>query len=127
MCLASQIKEKLLQLTDKRKDMIDKWEDRWEWLRLSKCSVSMTTHLRSLLKHRWVVVRCFVVLLIACCKLMTETLKRAEKRPWCTGNDVAGNDSDLFMSDFLTGSLKKDVGSCNLCLTLTSLSPCVCV
>lgn len=29
-----QIKEKLLQLTDKRKDMIDKWEDRWEWLRL---------------------------------------------------------------------------------------------
>lgn len=31
-----QIKEKLLQLTDKRKDMIDKWEDRWEWLRLGK-------------------------------------------------------------------------------------------
>lgn len=31
-----QIKEKLLQLTDKRKDMIDKWEDRWEWLRLSE-------------------------------------------------------------------------------------------
>ncbi|XP_034722317.1 spectrin beta chain, non-erythrocytic 1-like, partial [Etheostoma cragini] len=30
-----EIKEKLLQLTDKRKDMIDKWEDRWEWLRLS--------------------------------------------------------------------------------------------
>ncbi|CAB1312786.1 unnamed protein product, partial [Coregonus sp. 'balchen'] len=29
-----EIKEKLLQLTDKRKDMIDKWEDRWEWLRL---------------------------------------------------------------------------------------------
>ncbi|XP_058495768.1 spectrin beta chain, non-erythrocytic 1-like isoform X2 [Solea solea] len=28
------IKEKLLQLTDKRKEMIDKWEDRWEWLRL---------------------------------------------------------------------------------------------
>ncbi|XP_026211845.1 spectrin beta chain, non-erythrocytic 1-like isoform X2 [Anabas testudineus] len=27
-------KERLLQLTDKRKDMIDKWEDRWEWLRL---------------------------------------------------------------------------------------------
>ncbi|KAG7232769.1 hypothetical protein INR49_008125 [Caranx melampygus] len=26
--------EKLLQLTDKRKEMIDKWEDRWEWLRL---------------------------------------------------------------------------------------------
>uniref|UniRef100_A0A8D0CGA7 Spectrin beta chain n=1 Tax=Scleropages formosus TaxID=113540 RepID=A0A8D0CGA7_SCLFO len=26
--------QKLLQLTDKRKDMIDKWEDRWEWLRL---------------------------------------------------------------------------------------------
>lgn len=33
-CIPSQIKEKLLQLTDKRKDMIDKWEDRWEWLRL---------------------------------------------------------------------------------------------
>lgn len=31
-----QIKEKLLQLTEKRKEMIDKWEDRWEWLRLSK-------------------------------------------------------------------------------------------
>ena len=31
-----QIKEKLLQLTDKRKDMIDKWEDRWEWLRLGE-------------------------------------------------------------------------------------------
>ncbi|XP_061693989.1 spectrin beta chain, non-erythrocytic 1 isoform X4 [Syngnathoides biaculeatus] len=31
---AAQIKEKLLQLTDKRKEMIDKWEDRWEWLRL---------------------------------------------------------------------------------------------
>lgn len=37
--LLVQIKEKLLQLTDKRKEMIDKWEDRWEWLRLSKiCS-----------------------------------------------------------------------------------------
>lgn len=34
--LLVQIKEKLLQLTDKRKEMIDKWEDRWEWLRLSK-------------------------------------------------------------------------------------------
>lgn len=34
--LGVQIKEKLLQLTDKRKEMIDKWEDRWEWLRLSK-------------------------------------------------------------------------------------------
>ena len=33
-----QIKEKLLQLTDKRKDMIDKWEDRWEWLRLGEFS-----------------------------------------------------------------------------------------
>ncbi|XP_051273986.1 spectrin beta chain, non-erythrocytic 1 isoform X8 [Dicentrarchus labrax] len=31
---SEEIKEKLLQLTDKRKDMIDKWEDRWEWLRL---------------------------------------------------------------------------------------------
>ncbi|KAM8858391.1 spectrin beta chain, non-erythrocytic 1 isoform 1-T2 [Spinachia spinachia] len=31
---SGEIKEKLLQLTDKRKDMIDKWEDRWEWLRL---------------------------------------------------------------------------------------------
>jgi len=30
----------LLQLTDKRKDMIDKWEDRWEWLRLGKMAVS---------------------------------------------------------------------------------------
>uniref|UniRef100_A0A4W5JZ88 Spectrin beta chain n=1 Tax=Hucho hucho TaxID=62062 RepID=A0A4W5JZ88_9TELE len=29
-----EVREKLLQLTDKRKDMIDKWEDRWEWLRL---------------------------------------------------------------------------------------------
>ena len=35
-CVCVQIKEKLLQLTDKRKEMIDKWEDRWEWLRLSK-------------------------------------------------------------------------------------------
>lgn len=34
--LSIQIKEKLLQLTEKRKEMIDKWEDRWEWLRLSK-------------------------------------------------------------------------------------------
>lgn len=32
-----QIKEKLLQLTLKRKDMIDKWEDRWECLRLGRC------------------------------------------------------------------------------------------
>uniref|UniRef100_A0A3Q1KAL3 Spectrin beta chain n=1 Tax=Anabas testudineus TaxID=64144 RepID=A0A3Q1KAL3_ANATE len=31
---ASEEVETLLQLTDKRKDMIDKWEDRWEWLRL---------------------------------------------------------------------------------------------
>ncbi|XP_056250812.1 spectrin beta chain, non-erythrocytic 1 isoform X2 [Seriola aureovittata] len=31
---SEEIKEKLLQLTDKRKDMIDRWEDRWEWLRL---------------------------------------------------------------------------------------------
>uniref|UniRef100_A0AAY4AYT6 Spectrin beta chain n=1 Tax=Denticeps clupeoides TaxID=299321 RepID=A0AAY4AYT6_9TELE len=31
---SEEIKERLLQLTDKRKDMIDKWEDRWEWLRL---------------------------------------------------------------------------------------------
>ncbi|KAK2824698.1 hypothetical protein Q5P01_021873 [Channa striata] len=31
---SEEIKEKLLQLTDMRKDMIDKWEDRWEWLRL---------------------------------------------------------------------------------------------
>lgn len=36
VCVCVQIKEKLLQLTDKRKEMIDKWEDRWEWLRLSK-------------------------------------------------------------------------------------------
>jgi len=33
---SEEIKEKLLQLTEKRKEMIDKWEDRWEWLRLSK-------------------------------------------------------------------------------------------
>nr|XP_015828104.2 spectrin beta chain, non-erythrocytic 1 isoform X2 [Nothobranchius furzeri] len=31
---SEEIKERLLQLTDKRKEMIDKWEDRWEWLRL---------------------------------------------------------------------------------------------
>uniref|UniRef100_A0A3Q2FLU7 Spectrin beta, non-erythrocytic 1 n=1 Tax=Cyprinodon variegatus TaxID=28743 RepID=A0A3Q2FLU7_CYPVA len=31
---SEEIKEKLLQLTDKRKEMIDKWEDRWEWLLL---------------------------------------------------------------------------------------------
>ncbi|XP_069464336.1 spectrin beta chain, non-erythrocytic 1 isoform X2 [Ambystoma mexicanum] len=31
---SDEIKEKLLQLTEKRKEMIDKWEDRWEWLRL---------------------------------------------------------------------------------------------
>uniref|UniRef100_A0A8B9KSC5 Spectrin beta chain n=1 Tax=Astyanax mexicanus TaxID=7994 RepID=A0A8B9KSC5_ASTMX len=31
---SEEIKDKLLQLTDKRKEMIDKWEDRWEWLRL---------------------------------------------------------------------------------------------
>ncbi|KAI5608533.1 spectrin beta chain, non-erythrocytic 1, partial [Silurus asotus] len=31
---SDEIKERLLQLTDKRKEMIDKWEDRWEWLRL---------------------------------------------------------------------------------------------
>lgn len=34
----AQIKERLLQLTDKRKEMIDKWEDRWEWLRLGNPS-----------------------------------------------------------------------------------------
>uniref|UniRef100_A0A8C8JI49 Spectrin beta chain n=1 Tax=Oncorhynchus tshawytscha TaxID=74940 RepID=A0A8C8JI49_ONCTS len=31
---SEEIKDKLLQLMDKRKDMIDKWEDRREWLRL---------------------------------------------------------------------------------------------
>nr|XP_033794885.1 spectrin beta chain, non-erythrocytic 1 isoform X2 [Geotrypetes seraphini] len=31
---SDEIKDKLLQLTEKRKEMIDKWEDRWEWLRL---------------------------------------------------------------------------------------------
>ncbi|XP_068176796.1 spectrin beta chain, non-erythrocytic 1-like isoform X2 [Antennarius striatus] len=31
---APQIKEKLLHLTDQRKEMIGQWEDRWEWLRL---------------------------------------------------------------------------------------------
>ncbi|XP_032538198.1 spectrin beta chain, non-erythrocytic 1 isoform X3 [Chiroxiphia lanceolata] len=37
---SEEIKEKLLQLTEKRKEMIDKWEDRWEWLRLSKDTVA---------------------------------------------------------------------------------------
>lgn len=40
--LSTQIKEKLLQLTEKRKEMIDKWEDRWEWLRLSKDSLHLS-------------------------------------------------------------------------------------
>uniref|UniRef100_A0A4W5RTB0 Spectrin beta chain n=1 Tax=Hucho hucho TaxID=62062 RepID=A0A4W5RTB0_9TELE len=31
---SEEIKDRLLQLMDKRKDMIDKWEDRREWLRL---------------------------------------------------------------------------------------------
>ncbi|XP_071244503.1 spectrin beta chain, non-erythrocytic 1-like isoform X3 [Salvelinus alpinus] len=31
---SEEIKDKLLQLMDRRKDMIDKWEDRREWLRL---------------------------------------------------------------------------------------------
>lgn len=29
-----QIKEKLLQVTEKREEMMLKWEDRWDWLRL---------------------------------------------------------------------------------------------
>lgn len=47
---SAQIKEKLLQLTDKRKEMIDKWEDRWEWLRLG----NMVTW--NAIKHTCVVV-----------------------------------------------------------------------
>lgn len=46
-----QIKEKLLQLTEKRKEMIDKWEDRWEWLRLSKDT--HFTYLSALLGYLW--------------------------------------------------------------------------
>ncbi|CDQ97467.1 unnamed protein product [Oncorhynchus mykiss] len=43
---SEEIKDKLLQLMDKRKDMIDKWEDRREWLRLSKgfCSYFHTCY-----------------------------------------------------------------------------------
>ncbi|EGW07845.1 Spectrin beta chain, brain 1 [Cricetulus griseus] len=37
---SEEIKEKLLQLTEKRKEMIDKWEDRWEWLRLKTMDTS---------------------------------------------------------------------------------------
>lgn len=60
---SSQIKEKLLQLTDKRKEMIDKWEDRWEWLRLSKdvpdlCSFPIHTGNRE-----FIYLRCFDVML----------------------------------------------------------------
>lgn len=29
-----QIKEKLVQLMEKRKEMMFKWDDRWDWLRL---------------------------------------------------------------------------------------------
>lgn len=49
-CFLSQIKEKLLQLTDKRKEMIDKWEDRWEWLRLSKTYFLFIVHTKHPLK-----------------------------------------------------------------------------
>ncbi|XP_067847419.1 spectrin beta chain, non-erythrocytic 1-like isoform X2 [Heptranchias perlo] len=31
---SEEIKEKLVQLTEKRKSMMDKWEERWDWLRL---------------------------------------------------------------------------------------------
>lgn len=31
-----QIKEKLVQLTEKRKEMMFKWDERWDWLRLCK-------------------------------------------------------------------------------------------
>ncbi|XP_053110826.1 spectrin beta chain, erythrocytic isoform X2 [Hemicordylus capensis] len=31
---ADEIKEKLVQLTDKRKEMMEKWDRRWDWLRL---------------------------------------------------------------------------------------------
>uniref|UniRef100_A0A480VBU8 Spectrin beta chain n=1 Tax=Sus scrofa TaxID=9823 RepID=A0A480VBU8_PIG len=60
---SEEIKEKLLQLTDKRKEMIDKWEDRWEWLRLSKdvpdlCSFPIHTGNRE-----FIYLRCFDVML----------------------------------------------------------------
>lgn len=65
-----QIKEKLLQLTDKRKEMIDKWEDRWEWLRLGKlinyCSNCMAATLTNCIS-------CFTcnVCLCSCYQLLT--------------------------------------------------------
>ncbi|XP_074548254.1 spectrin beta chain, erythrocytic isoform X2 [Halichoeres trimaculatus] len=31
---SAEIKEKMVQLTEKRKDMMLKWDDRWDWLRL---------------------------------------------------------------------------------------------
>ncbi|XP_066467623.1 spectrin beta chain, erythrocytic isoform X1 [Tiliqua scincoides] len=31
---AAEVKEKLVQLTDKRKEMMEKWDRRWDWLRL---------------------------------------------------------------------------------------------
>ncbi|XP_051502717.1 spectrin beta chain, non-erythrocytic 1-like isoform X2 [Myxocyprinus asiaticus] len=31
---SAEIKERLMQLTEKRKDMMLKWDDRWDWLRL---------------------------------------------------------------------------------------------
>ncbi|XP_078720706.1 spectrin beta chain, non-erythrocytic 1-like isoform X1 [Lampetra fluviatilis] len=31
---SAEINEKLIELTEKRKEMIDKWEERWEWLKL---------------------------------------------------------------------------------------------
>ncbi|XP_066550926.1 spectrin beta chain, erythrocytic isoform X2 [Amia ocellicauda] len=31
---SEEIKEKLIQLTEKKKEMITKWDDRWDWLRL---------------------------------------------------------------------------------------------
>ena len=33
LCLL-QIREKLLQLMDKKQEMMTKWDDRWDWLRL---------------------------------------------------------------------------------------------
>lgn len=36
--ILSQIKAKLVELVDKRKAMMETWEQRWEWLRLRECT-----------------------------------------------------------------------------------------
>jgi len=38
-----QIKEKLMHLVEKRKEMMLKWDDRWDWLRLCK-STNVSIH-----------------------------------------------------------------------------------